>query len=102
MPVASVTISKLKPDADIDKARKVFDEDVIPAIEGEKGFMLGFLLVSEDKLDGMVVVLYETRADAEAVQKSGVYRKQVVKFTEFIDKLEDRKIYDVNSNVTIK
>ena len=102
MPVASVTIAKLKPDADTDEARKIFDDNVIPAIEGEKGFMGGFLLLSEDKLDSIVCVLYETRADAEAVQKSGVYRKQVVKFMEFIDKLEDRKIFDVNSNITIK
>ena len=32
MPVASVTIAKLKPDADTDEARKVFDDNVIPAI----------------------------------------------------------------------
>ena len=101
MPVGSVTVAKLKPDANIDEARKVFDDDVIPAIKGEKGFMGGFLLVSEDKLDSMVIALYETRADAEVIQKSGVYRKQVVKFTAFIDKIEDRKIYDVNSEITI-
>jgi len=102
MPVASVTVAKLKPDASIDEARKLFDENVIPAIKGEKGFMGGFLLVSEDKVDSLVLVLYESRADAEAVQKSGLYRKQVVKFTAFIDKIEDRKIYNVNSEITIK
>lgn len=101
MPVASVTVAKLKSDANIDEARKVWDNDVIPAIKGEKGFKGGFLLVSEDKIDSIALVLYETRVDAETVQKSGVYRKQVVKFTAFIDKLEDRKIYDVNSKITI-
>jgi len=102
MPVASVTVAKLKPDASIDEARKVFDENVIPAIKGEKGFIGGFLLVSEDKVDSIALVLYESRADAEAVQKSGLYRKQVAKFVAFIDKIEDRKIYDVNSEITIK
>ncbi len=102
MPVASVTAAKLKSDASIDEARKVWDEDVIPAIKGEKGFMGGFLLVSEDKLDCIALVLYESRADAETVMKSGVYRKQVAKFVAFIDKIEDRKTFDVNSEITIK
>ncbi len=102
MPVASVTAARLKPDASIDEARKVWDKDVIPAIKGEKGFMGGFLLVSEDKLDSIALVLYESRADAEAVMKSGVYRKQAAKFVAFIDKIEDRKTFDVNSEITIK
>ncbi|MBA7672565.1 hypothetical protein ES703_80746 [subsurface metagenome] len=102
MPVASVTAAKLKPDASIDEARKVWNENIIPAIKGEKGFIGGFLLVAEDKGDSIALVLYESRADAEAVQKSGLYRKQVAKFVAFIDKIEDRKIYDVNSEITLK
>jgi len=102
MPVASVTIAKLKPDTSIDEIRNIFDENVILAIKGEKGFIGGFLLISEDKVDSIVCVLYESRADAEVIQKSGLYRKQVAKSAVFIAKIEDRKIYDVNSEITIK
>lgn len=102
MPVASVTVAKLKPDAAIDEARKAFDENVIPVIKEEKGFIGAFLLVSEDKVDSIAIALWESRAEAEEVQKSGIYRKQVAKFVAFIDKIEDRKIYDVNSEITIK
>lgn len=102
MPVASVTVAKLKPNVSIDEARKVWDENMIPAIKGEKGFMGGFLLVSEDKVDAIALVLYATRADADAVQKTGLYRKQVAKFAAFIASVQERKVYNVNSKITIK
>jgi len=102
MPVASVTVAKLKPDVSLDEAKKVWDENMIPAIKGEKGFMGGFLLVSEDKADAIALVLYATRADADAVQKTGLYRKQVAKFAAFIASVSERKVYDVNSKITIK
>lgn len=79
MPVASVTVVKLKPDASIDEARRVFDESVIPAIKEEKGFIGGFLLVSEDKVDSIALVLYESRVDTETIEKSRLYRKQEAK-----------------------
>jgi len=101
MTVASVTVAKLKPNVSVDEARQVWDKNMIPSIKGEKGFMGGFLLISEDKKDAIALVLYATRTDAETVQKSGLYRKQVAKFAAFIESVSERKVYDVNSEITI-
>jgi len=99
MAVVSMTVSKLKPDASIEEARKIWDESVIPAIKDLKGFIGGFLLVSEEQDEGITVALWETKEDAEAMQKSGLYQEQVKKFAAFIKSMESRKYYNVNSEI---
>ncbi|MFW9879645.1 MAG: antibiotic biosynthesis monooxygenase family protein [Candidatus Thorarchaeota archaeon] len=70
MVIVSMTTSKLKPDVDLDETRKIWDESVMPAIKEQKGFIGGFLLVSENRDEGISLALWETKEDAEAIQKS--------------------------------
>lgn len=99
MVVVSMTTSKLKPDIDLDEARKIWDESIMPAIKDQKGFIGGFLLASEQGDEGISLALWETKEDAEAIQKSGIYQEQVRKFAVFIESIVGRKFYEVNSEI---
>ena len=97
--VASLTITKAKPDISIDEVRKIYDESVAPAIKSQKGFIGGFLLISEQRDEAISVALWESKDDGEAIQKSGLYQEQLKKFVAFIESVKDRKFYDVNSEI---
>ena len=99
MAVVSMTITKLKPDVSIEDARKIWDESVMPAIKDEKGFIGGWLMVSEDQDEGIAVAIWESKEDAETITKSGLYQEQVKKFVALIKSMEGRKYYNVNSEI---
>ena len=58
MAVVSMTITKLKPDISMEDARKIYDDSVIPAVKGQKGFIGGWLMVSEDQDEGIALGLW--------------------------------------------
>ncbi len=94
-----MTTTKIKSDVSLDEVRKLWDEGVYPAIKDQKGYLGGFLLVSEQKDEGISVGLWESKEDAEAIQKSGVYQEQIKKFAAFIESIVGRKFYNVNSEI---
>ena len=98
---ASLTITKAKPDISIDEVRKIWDENVTPSIKNQKGFIGSFLLASELRDEAISVALWESKEDAEAIQKSGLYQEQIKKFVAFIESVEGRKFYDINSEIVL-
>lgn len=42
MVIVSMTTSKLRPDVDLDEARRIWDENIMPAIRDQKGFIGAF------------------------------------------------------------
>ncbi len=94
-----MTITKAKPDISIDEVRKIWDENVTPSIKNQKGFIGGFLLASEQRDEAISVALWENKDEAVAIQTSGLYQEQLKKFMPFIESVEDRKFYDVNSEI---
>ena len=99
MVVVSMTTSKLKPDIPLDEVRKIWDESIMPAVKNQKGFIGSFLLVSEQRDEGISIGIWESKEDAEAIQKSGLYQEQVKKFAAFIESIAGRKLYNVNSEI---
>ena len=99
MAVVSMTVTKLKDNISMEDARKIYDDSVIPAVKGQKGFVAGWLMVSEDQNEGIAVALWENKEDAVAFEKSGLYQEQVKKFVAFIKSMEGRKYYNVNSEI---
>jgi heme-degrading monooxygenase HmoA len=97
--VASMTITKTKTDSDLEETRKLYDDSVIPALRSEKGVVCAFMLVTEEKEESISFGLWESMDDAEAIQKSGVYREQIKKFSVYIKSIEGRKFYNVNSEI---
>ena len=99
MVVVSMTVTKLKPDISLEDARKIYDDSVIPAIKGQKGFIGGWLMVSEDSDEGIAVGLWESKEVALEFDKSDLYQEQVKKFAAFIKSMVGRKYYNVNSEI---
>ncbi len=96
-----MTVTKLKPDISIDDAREIYDNSVIPAIKDQKGLIGAWLMVSEDRDEGIAVALWESKEDAISFEKGGLYQEQVKKFVAFIKSMEGRKYYDVNSEIVL-
>jgi len=101
MAVVSMTVTKLKPNISLEDARDIYDNSVIPALKGQKGFIGGWLMVSEEQDEGIAVAIWESKEDAEAITKSGLYQEQVKKFLAFIKSMEGRKYYNVNSELVL-
>ena len=99
--MARLTFAKLRPDADLDEARKVWDESIAPAAMTQKGYVGTLLIVTEDKNEGIAISLWETKADGEVGEKSGYYQEQVKKFGLFLSAPPEHKYYDVNSNLIL-
>jgi len=97
--VASLTFTKVKPDVSPEEVREIWDGSVVPAMKDQKGLVNLFLLVSEQRDEGISFGLWESKDDAEAIQKSGLYREQIKKFSVFIESIEGRKFYYVNSEI---
>jgi len=97
--VASLTFTKVKTDVSPEEVRELWDGSVAPAMKSQKGLVSLFLLYSEQRDEGISFGLWESKDDAEAIQKSGVYREQIKKFSAFIESIEGRKFYDVNSEI---
>ena len=98
---ARLTFAKLRPDADLQEARKVWDESIAPAAKSQKGFISCFLIVTEDANEGIAVTLWESKEDAVAGEESGYSQEQVNKFGAFLAAPPDRKHYIVNSEITL-
>ena len=99
MVVCSMSFSKLKPNISLDEVRKIWDEDIMLGLKEQKGFIAGYLLVSENRDEGISVGLWESKKDAEAIQKSGFYKENIKKFATFLAPPTKRKFYDVNSEI---
>jgi heme-degrading monooxygenase HmoA len=97
--VASATFTKAKPDVSLEEIRKIWDESVVPAMKDQKGLVSLLMLVTEERDESISFGLWESKDDAEAIQKSGIYREQIKKFSRFIKSIEGRKFYEVNSEI---
>ena len=96
-----LTFVKLKPDVSLEDTRKIWDGSVIPAAKEQKGFIGCFLLVTEQRDEGVAVTLWESKDDALAGEQSSYYQDQVKKFAAFLAAPPETKHYDVNSEIVV-
>jgi heme-degrading monooxygenase HmoA len=73
---ASVSSGQVQP-GKLDKYLSIYRESVKPVIEGFPGIKNLYVLTDAEKGKGMVIVIYETVADAERTQASGDYQKVI-------------------------
>jgi len=99
MVVVSMTISKLKSNISLNELRKIWDDSITPALMDQKGIIGSFLLVSEQRDEAISIGLWETKEDAEIIEKSGLYQEQIKKVLPFIESIIERKFYNVNSEI---
>jgi heme-degrading monooxygenase HmoA len=80
-------------------ARKLYDNEVIPAHKGRQGLRFVHLLESMDNKDeGIAVTAWDTREDALAYDKSGDYQKLVGKFKDLIEGEPELKSYQITAS----
>src|SRR4051812_29992125 len=99
---ARLTFCKFAPDR-IKEARKIYLEELTPIIRKQKGFLNVFLLEPTDKSEDYIsITQWKTKADADAYESSGIYKKLVNKLEGFFTKQPVLKTYNAEeSRVTV-
>ena len=93
-----MTFVQLKPDKK-EAARKLYNNEVIPAHKDRQGLRFVHLMESMDNRDeGITVTAWDTREDALAYEKSGDYQKQISKFKDFIEGEPELKSYQITAS----
>jgi heme-degrading monooxygenase HmoA len=69
----------------LEKATSIWRESIIPSLENTKGFQGGYMSKDPNTGKGLVVTLWETKADASAMDSSGKYRESIALFADLLD-----------------
>lgn len=93
-----MTFINLKSDKK-EAARKLYNEEVIPAHKDRKGLRFVHLMESMDEKDeGIAITAWDTKADVVAYEKSGDYEKLLGKFKEMITGEPVLKSYQISAS----
>ena len=93
-----MTFFKLKP-GKMSGLRELYNQDVLSAHKGHKGIRFVHLLESLDnKEEGISITAWDTKADLDAYEKSGVYEGLVEKFKDFYGSPPVLKSYEVTAS----
>lgn len=79
----------------IDKASKLFEENVIPLCQDKKGFKGAMFLADRKTGQCLPITLWESEEDMLATEQSRFFQEQVVKFMEFFISPPIRENYEV-------
>lgn len=89
--VTNVTLHKDK----IREATHLYQQSVVPAISGEKGFRNAYLLADSATGEGLSITIWDSEAEGKAYESSGLYKKQVDKLSQFFTTTPALKSYTV-------
>ena len=93
-----MTLFKLKP-GKMQDLRELYNKEVVSAHKGHKGIRFVHLLESlDDKDEGISLTAWDTRADLEAYEKSGVYERSIAKFRNMYAGEPILKSYEVTAS----
>ncbi|HUY79398.1 MAG TPA: hypothetical protein VMV29_21690 [Ktedonobacterales bacterium] len=63
----------------IAEATHIYEDNIIPAIRGLKGFHAAYLMVDHATGQGVSLTIWASEDDAKAYESSGSYKEQVAK-----------------------
>lgn len=96
--ILRMTFVRLRPEKK-EAARKLYNEEVIPAHRNHKGIRYVHLLESmDDEHEGVTVTSWDSIQDAQAYERSGDYGKLVSKFKGLIEGEPLLKTYQVTAS----
>lgn len=88
-----LTFCKFLPDS-INDAKTIYTQEVIPVVKQQKGNIGIYLLEPAEKADDFISLTeWETKADAEAYERSGVYKEMLQMLESFFGKSPLLKSY---------
>ncbi len=93
---AQVTAGTFQPDR-LDEGISIFRDSILPAARAAKGFSVAYLLLDREKSSYLVLSLWESRSDVEALVTSGFYLEQGLKAAPMLTSPPDRRVYEVVS-----
>lgn len=80
----------------IKEARKIFTGEIVPAIRKQQGLIdIRFLEPTEKMGDYLSITEWNSKADAELYENSGLYKKLLSKLEPFFTKQPELKTYTV-------
>jgi len=83
----------------MDAFRTLYNEQVIPTMQKQKGIRFTHLLEGvENRDEGISITAWDTKADLDAYEKSGVYESLVEKFKDFYSSPPVLKSYEVTAS----
>jgi len=91
---ARLTKAQIKLDR-IDEFIKRYEESVVPATKGQKGFKGIYLLVNRQTGHGISFSLWESEEDVLANESNRFYQEQIAKFVNFYASPPIREGYEV-------
>jgi quinol monooxygenase YgiN len=90
-----LTFCKFDP-AQIKDARKIYNDEIVPAVRKQKGNLRIYMLEPTQKSEDFISVSeWKTMADAETYHNSGLYEKLVGKLKAYFTKDPVLKTYNV-------
>lgn len=88
-----LTLCKFLPEK-INEARKIYHEDIMPALRKQKGLLhVRFLEPTDKSGDYISITEWATKADAELYDSSGMYKKLVAKLEAYFIKQPELKTF---------
>lgn len=77
--IARLTYFGLNP-KDVDDLKRIYNEEVVPVIKKQKGFLGAWLLEPTNSMDQYISLTeWVSQADADAYESSGTYKQLVEK-----------------------
>jgi heme-degrading monooxygenase HmoA len=75
---------------------RVYRDEVVPAVREQRGFGGAMLLTDSQTGVGISITLWETEADREAGEETGLFDEQIEKFSNMLTDTPVRKHYDLS------
>ena len=83
--------------ADLEKGKKIWDEEMAPLLKKQKGFRKAFRALAQDEPGGGVMVqLWENKEDEEAWRSNPEYQKVISRVETFIPELRLERDFEVD------
>jgi heme-degrading monooxygenase HmoA len=67
------------------QATSIWRQSIVPSLKNTKGFQGGYMTSDPNTGKGMVVTLWETQADASAMDSSGQYQESIAQFADLLE-----------------
>lgn len=78
------------------EVRRIHNEEIVPFLKKQKGFISSYLFEPVDKSDDFISVSqWKTKYDADMYENSGLYKKVIGKLESFFTKSPSLKTYHV-------
>jgi heme-degrading monooxygenase HmoA len=91
---ARIITSQLKPGM-LEQATSIWRESIVPSLKNTKGFRGGYMNSDPHTGKGTVVTLWETEADASAMNSSGQYQQSIAQFASLLVSTPDLEQIEV-------